>query len=61
MSFNVSLTIFSTSIVPEDVTSPETITVPVVANVSQATREFESCERYSSNMASDNASHTLSG
>jgi len=43
------------------VISPDTITVPVVTIVSQATREFGSCSRQASSIASLIWSHILSG
>ena len=44
---------FSISILPLLVTSPEITILFLVANVSMATLELESCFRYSSNKESD--------
>src|SRR5690349_8322914 len=57
----VSRTIFCTSTLPFDVTSPATNTMPVVVIDSTATRESGSCLRKSSRTASEIWSHTLSG
>ena len=53
ISFIAFLAIFSISILPLLVTSPEITILFLVANVSMATLELESCFRYSSNKESD--------
>ncbi len=61
MSSTVLRTSASTSIQAEVVTSPATITTPVLIKVSQATRPRLSCARMASSTASLIWSATLSG
>src|SRR4029079_13274239 len=60
MSLTTPRTIFGMSMRDDEVTSPATITNPVLVSVSQATRDHLSSLMRASRIASDTRSHNLS-